>query len=46
LRSMRSVFSYSSSGLCSLSVYPSAGAMQMHLAIDYIHPYRSAGALA
>ena len=46
LRSMRSVFSHSSNGLCSRSVYPSAGAMQMHLASDYIHPYRSASALA
>jgi hypothetical protein len=33
-------------GLPSLCVYPSAGAMPMHLANDYIHPYRSTGALA
>jgi hypothetical protein len=26
-----------------LSVYPSAGTMPMHLASDYIHPYKDAG---
>jgi hypothetical protein len=30
-------------GLRSLSVCPSAGATSMHLASDYIHPYRSSG---
>jgi hypothetical protein len=30
-------------GLSSLSVYPSAGATPMHLASDYIHPYKDAG---
>jgi hypothetical protein len=30
-------------GGSSLCVYPSAGAMPMHLASDYIHPYKSAG---
>jgi hypothetical protein len=30
-------------GLLSLSVYPSAGAISMYLASDYIHPYGSAG---
>jgi hypothetical protein len=29
-----------------LCVYPSAGAIPMHLANDDIHPYRSAGVLA
>jgi hypothetical protein len=30
-------------GLWPLSVYPSAGATSMHLASDYIHPYKDAG---
>jgi hypothetical protein len=30
-------------GLSSPCVYPSAGATSMHLASDYIHPYKDAG---
>ena len=33
-------------GLWSLSVYPSGGATSMHLASDYIHPYKDAGGRA
>ena len=44
---MRSILSRAlTSGSVSLYVYPSAGAILMHLASDYIHPYKDAGGRA